>query len=114
MSLTPEAYQQRLWGVLEELCSVLADRDLPGVYGFRSSADIGVRTQVGFSAELSLLLVAYTDEIKEHARKNPERCHQLYQELGHASDSFKQISTLFNTASSDAALLAEDIRDIGA
>jgi|GEM_PF-2524236 len=113
MSLTDEAYQQRLWGVLEELCSVLADKELPGVYGFRASTDLGVRTQIGFSAELSILLNAYSNEIKESTRNNPFRCQQLQNELGFAADGFKQISDMFEKASCHATLLAEEIKENG-
>jgi hypothetical protein len=54
MCLIQDAYQQKLWGALEELCALLANKPLPDYYELWSTAEIDLRTKIGFAGELSI------------------------------------------------------------
>jgi hypothetical protein len=112
MCLSQEAYQKRLWGVLEELCDILSDKPLPPLYEKRTSADIGIRTHIGFSGELSILLEAYADEIIATAEQSTQLGEQLANELNHAASGFVDMSEHFAKAGRDADLLSNKAREI--
>ena len=107
-----DAYQKRLWGVLEELCGILADKPLPAVYQDWTSADIGLRMKVGFSSELSILLQTYAGEITAAAEADPALCEQLMYELAHAAAGFEDLSENFKRASREARVLSDHVSRI--
>ncbi len=110
MCMSADAYKKKLWGPMEKLCQMLADRPLPALYQKLTSSDIGIRTNIGFTGELSILIDAHSEAILEAGDENPDQGEQLSQELLLAADGFKHLWAHFEQAARDTERLSDQLR----
>jgi hypothetical protein len=111
MCLTEDAYQRKLWGALDELRALLAEKPLPNHYQLRSTAEIDLRTQIGFTGELSILIDTYKDDIRQAGEDDPRLGEQLGHELHRVAESFKALSRQYEQASRDTDNLGYALLD---
>ena len=102
MCMSPDIYEQKLWGNQKMLRLLLADQPLPTPYQKKTSAEISLRTRIGFMGEVSVLIESYADIIIE-TEKDSAHYKRLGNELGETAKEFQRLSEHFGKASKIAA-----------
>jgi hypothetical protein len=107
MSLTHQAYQERMWGPFPAIRKVLEKREVPGEYYGLTSIDDNEFEFMRRMTEIAILV----NEHKTHliAFTNADNVKEVYEDLDRLVELLKRASSYFNNKADSIYAISRDL-----
>lgn len=107
MSLTHQAYQERMWGPFPSLRKVLEKREVPGEYYGLTSVDDNEFEFMRRLMEIAILVNEYKTHIIEST--NAENVNEVSEDLDRLGELLKRASSYFSNKADSIYAISRDL-----